>query len=86
MLALGRHGTPEALKRLITAAAAERGIFKRKSTAFRVASVQGLAESTAPEAREALRALLGDKEPEVSNAAMFSLRRISRGDTRATEP
>jgi HEAT repeat protein len=86
MLALGRHATADALKRLITAAAAERGFFKRKSTTFRVAAVQGLAEARTPEALDALRSLQDDKESEVSNAATFNLRRISRGDGKTSEP
>lgn len=87
MLALGRVGTPEALQRLSAAAAAERSLFKRKMPSYRMAAVHGLAESRAPDALEALRALQEDKDAEVRNAATFGLRRISRVDNpRVSEP
>jgi HEAT repeat protein len=65
LLALGRVGTPEAVQRLIRAAEPERGLFRKKSTAFRVAAVQALAEAKSATAQAALRALASDKEKEV---------------------
>ena len=38
------------MQRLLKAVEAERGLFKKKSTAFRVAAVQGLGEARTPEA------------------------------------
>lgn len=65
LLALGRVGTAEAVERLVRAAEPERGFFKKKSTAFRVAAVQALAEAKSAGAQAALRALASDKEKEI---------------------
>lgn len=65
LLALGRVGTSEAVERLIKAAEPERGFFKKKATAFRVAAVQALAEVNSPTAHAALKTLGSDKEKEV---------------------
>ena len=78
LLALGKLATPDAVQRLLKAAEAERGLFKKKSTAFRVAAVQGLAESRAAEATEALRALVNDKDDDVAASAKVALQRIAR--------
>jgi HEAT repeat protein len=78
LLALGKLATPDAVQRLLKAAEAERGLFKKKSTAFRVAAVQGLAESRTPEATEALRALVSDKDDDVSASAKVALQRIAK--------
>ena len=79
LLSLGRMGTPEAVQRLIRSAEAERGLFKKKSTAFRVAAVHGLSEARTMEATDALRALQTDRDLEVRDAARFALSRIARG-------
>ena len=76
LLALGRLATPDAVQRLLKAAEAERGLFKKKSTAFRVAAVQGLAEARTAEAIETLKALQGDKDRDVNVAATHALQRI----------
>jgi HEAT repeat protein len=78
LLALGRLSTPDSVQRLLKAAEAERGLFRKKSTAFRVAAVQGLAESRTPEATEALRALASDKDDDVAASAKVALQRIAR--------
>jgi hypothetical protein len=78
LLALGKLATPDALQRLLKAVEVERGLFKKKSTAFRVAAVQGLAESRTPEATEALRALVTDKDDDVAASAKVALQRIAR--------
>ena len=84
LLALGKLGTPDAVQRLLKAAEAERGLFKKKSTAFRVAAVQGLTEARTAEAREALRTLQNDKDEDVKAAALFGLMRISKAIPPAT--
>ncbi|MDB4881736.1 MAG: hypothetical protein JWL95_502 [Gemmatimonadetes bacterium] len=87
LLALGRLATPDAVQRLLKAVEAERGLFKKKPAAFRVAAVQGLAEARTPDAMTALRALQGDKDDEVRDAATFALVRIARqnpGPVRST--
>jgi HEAT repeat protein len=78
LLALGKLATLDAVQRLLKAAEAERGLFKKKSTAFRVAAVQGLAEARTPEATEALRALVADKDDDVAASAKVALQRIAR--------
>jgi HEAT repeat protein len=78
LLALGKLATPDAVQRLIKAAEAERGLFKKKSTAFRVAAVQGLGESRTTEAQEALRTLVADKDDDVVASAKVALQRIAK--------
>ncbi len=65
LLALGRVGTASAVERLIRAAEPERGFFKKKSTAFRVAAVQALAEVKSPLADAVLKTLASDRVKEV---------------------
>ncbi len=79
LLALGRVGTAEAVERLVRAAEPERGFFKKKSTAFRVAAVQALAEAKSPGAQAALKALAADKEKEVRD----TVARLSQSGRRA---
>jgi HEAT repeat protein len=66
---------------LIKGAEAERGLFKRKTTAYRVASVHGLSEARTLEATDAIRALQADKDDEVREAARQALGRITRRPT-----
>lgn len=79
MLALGKLATPDAVQRLVQASEPERGLFKKKTSAFRVAAVHGLSESRTLEASDALQALHADKDPEVREAAAFARGRIARG-------
>lgn len=78
LLALGKLATPDAVQRLLKATEAERGLFKKKSTAFRVAAVQGLGEARTPEAQEALKALVSDKDDDVAASARAALQRIAK--------
>ena len=66
------------MQRLVKAVEPERGLFKKKSTAFRVAAVQGLGEARTPEAIEALRGLVGDKDDDVAASAKVALQRIAK--------
>ncbi|MDE3129443.1 MAG: HEAT repeat domain-containing protein, partial [Gemmatimonadota bacterium] len=79
LLALGRVGTPDAVQRLVRAADPERGLFKKKSTAFRVAAVQALAEVKSAAAQAALRALASDREKEVRDTVARLTQRGRRG-------
>ncbi len=81
LLALGKLGSPEAVQRLIKGAEVERGLFKRKTTAYRVASVHGLSEARTLEATDAIRALQSDKDAEVREAAKQAVARIARRPT-----
>jgi HEAT repeat protein len=78
LLALGKLATPDAVQRLLKAVEPERGLFKKKSTAYRVAAVQGLGEARSAEAVEALKGLQSDKDEEIREAATFALVRIAR--------
>jgi HEAT repeat protein len=78
LLALGKLATPDAVQRLLKAAEAERGLFRKKSTAFRVAAVQGLGEARTPEAAEALKGLVSDKDDDVAASAKVALQRIAK--------
>ncbi|HEU4719841.1 MAG TPA: HEAT repeat domain-containing protein [Gemmatimonadaceae bacterium] len=78
LLALGKLATPDAVQRLLKAAEPERVLFKKKSTAFRVAAVQGLGEARTPEATEALKGLVGDKDADVAASAKVALQRIAK--------
>ena len=78
LLALGKLATPDAVQRLIKAVEAERGLFKKKSTAFRVAAVQGLAEARTPDAIDTLKSLQADKDEDVKSAVTFALLRIAK--------
>ena len=86
LLALGKLATPDAVQRVVKAAEAERGLFRKKSTAFRVAAVQGLAEARTPEAVEALKSLHGDKDRDVNAAATHALLRIAQASAPAGAP
>ena len=66
------------MQRLLKAVEAERGLFKKKSTAFRVAAVQGLGDARTPEATEALKGLVGDKDADVAASAKVALQRIAK--------
>jgi HEAT repeat protein/PBS lyase HEAT-like repeat-containing protein len=86
LLALGKLATPDAVQRLLKAVEPERGLFKKKGTAYRVAAVQGLGEARSPEATEALKSLQSDKDEEVREAATFALVRIARQSAPPIQP
>lgn len=71
--ALARFGTPKAVEKLIAAAQPERGIFRRKPVALRVAAIQALATAGTPAALDALVALQADRESPVQQAAVEAL-------------
>jgi HEAT repeat protein len=79
MAALVRIGTPEAVQRLVEVAEPAAGLFRKKSTPLRVAALEALAESKAPDAIAAVQALTRDREREVREAATRALR--PRGNT-----
>lgn len=78
LLSLGKLKTPDAVQRLLQASDPARGLFKKKTTAFRIAAIQGLGEARTAEAMEALRALQNDKAQDVRDAATYALGRIAR--------
>ncbi|HEU4996275.1 MAG TPA: HEAT repeat domain-containing protein [Gemmatimonadaceae bacterium] len=74
--ALGRVATPDAIAKLAKMAEPEGRLFRKKTTAFRVAAVQALAEARTPAALAALRELAGDKEREVRDTATRALAHV----------
>lgn len=78
LIALGRLGTPDAVQRLLRAAEPEKGLFRKKSTAYRIAAIQGLTDARTAECVDALRELQKDRDDEVRDAASFALNRIAR--------
>lgn len=75
--ALGRVGTPEAVRRLASIAAPDGRLFRRKPGALRVAAVQALGEARTPEAVAALRELEKDRDREVREAVAGALARTT---------
>jgi HEAT repeat protein len=78
LLALGRLGTADAVARLVATAEPDKGLFRRKAVALRVAAVQALAEAPTGEALAALTALQGDKDEDVRATAVYALGRRAR--------
>ena len=78
--ALGKVATQDAVNRLVKAAEPDGVLFRRKSTAYRVAAVRALAESKTPVAAAALRMLANDRDREVREAvadALTALRQVA---------
>ena len=80
LAALGRLSTPDAVARLIATAEPEKGLFRRKPVALRVAAVQALADCSSAPALAALRVLQADKDDGVRAAAVDGLGRRARVD------
>jgi HEAT repeat protein len=76
--ALGQFATPEAVETLIAAAQPERGLFRRKPAALRIAAIQALAMAGTPQALDALVAFQGDRDGEVQQAAVEALEKKVR--------
>ncbi|HET7186650.1 MAG TPA: HEAT repeat domain-containing protein [Gemmatimonadaceae bacterium] len=81
LIALGRLATPDAVARLIATAEPDKGLFRKKAVALRVAAVQGLSEARSDDAVEALKALQGDKDEDVRATAVYALGRRARGQS-----
>ena len=82
LIALGRLATGDAVDRLIATAEADRGLFRKKPVALRVAAAQGLAEAGTPEALATLKALQNDKDEDVRATAAYALGRVARSARR----
>lgn len=86
-LALARFATPDAVERLIAAAQPERGLFRKKPVAQRIAAIQALALAGTPSALDALVALQADREREVQQAAVVALEeKVRMSDGRDAGP
>jgi HEAT repeat protein len=69
LAALGKVATQDAVNRLVKAAEPDGPLFRRKSTAYRVAAIRALGEARTPVAAAALRMLLEDRDRAVREAA-----------------
>jgi hypothetical protein len=78
LIALGRMATVDAVDRLIATATADRGLFRKKPVALRVAAAQALAEAGTPDALATLKALQADKDDDVRAAAAYAVARTAR--------
>lgn len=78
LIALGRLATPDAVARLVATAEPDKGLFRKKPVALRVAAVQGLSETRGEAALEALKALQADKDEDVRATAVYALGRLAR--------
>lgn len=76
--ALGRIGSPEAVKALRGAAEPGGRLFGRKPTEPRLAAIEGLALVKGPTAAAALQALLKDADAQVREAAGKALAEVSK--------
>ena len=86
LMALGRLATPDAVHRLVAAAAPKKGIFDRKTTGYRLSAVNALGEAHTSESMSALRSLATDKDADVRVAATFAIARHSRSQPQAAHP
>ena len=74
LAALGRVATPDAVQKLIAAAAAAGGLFKqKKNSGLRVAAVVALREARTAAALSALKGLANDREKDVKDAVARAL-------------
>jgi HEAT repeat protein len=86
LMALGRLATPDAVHRLVAAAAPKKGLFDRKTTAYRLSAVNALGEALTAESLAALKTLTTDKDADVRVAATFAIARHSRTQPQAAHP
>ncbi len=83
-VALGKIGTPDAVRKLITTANDSGSIFRRGRTPIRVAAVKGLVEAQTPEAVAAIKGLTNDRDREVRDSAEKGLTARKREDGKQT--
>jgi hypothetical protein len=76
--ALGKVATPDAVQRLIRASDPDRKLLGGKSTEFRVAAVEALAEAGGAAALAALESLAKDKDRAVREAATRALQQAAK--------
>jgi hypothetical protein len=78
---LGRVSTPDAVQQLVALAESAGGLFRRKSSALRIAAVQALGEARSPIAVAALNRLRTDKDAQVREAAIRAVNGVRRDAT-----
>ena len=86
LMALGRLATPDAVHRLVSAAAPKKGIFDRKTTGYRLSAVNALGEAHTSESLSALQSLANDKDADVRVAATFAIARHGRPQQQPAQP
>jgi hypothetical protein len=79
LASLGKIASGDAIRFLTKAAQPEGRLFKKKSTAYRVAAVRALGEARTPAAMGALQNLLHDKEKDVREAVFWAVRSAKGG-------
>ncbi|UCD23921.1 MAG: HEAT repeat domain-containing protein [Gemmatimonadota bacterium] len=78
--ALGRIGTPDAIRALTDVARKTGGLFRGRGGALRTAAVEGLAAAGGDEAKRVLESLKRDRDKDVRDAALAGLRKLERND------
>jgi len=76
--ALGRIGTPDAVKALKEAARKTGGLFRSRGGTMRAAAVEGLANAGGDEAKRVLESLKRDRDKDVRDATLSGLRTLDR--------
>ena len=79
LASLGKIASGDAIRFLTKAAQPEGRLFRKKSTAYRVAAVRALGEARTPGAMGALQNLLHDKEKDVREAVFWAVRSAKGG-------
>jgi HEAT repeat protein len=74
LASLGKIASGDAIRFLTKAAQPAGGLFRKKSTAYRVAAVRALGDARTPAAMGALQNLLHDKEKDVREAVFWAVR------------
>jgi HEAT repeat protein len=76
--ALGRIGTPDAVRALKEAARKAGGLFRSRGGTLRAAAVEGLATAGGDEAKRVLESLKNDRDKDVRDATLNGLRKLDR--------
>ncbi len=76
--ALGRIGTPDAVRALKEAASKTGGLFRSRGGTLRAAAVEGLAAAGGDEAKRVLESLKRDRDKDVRDATLTGLRTLDR--------
>ncbi len=76
--ALGRIGTPDAIRALKEAASKTGGLFRSRGGTLRAAAVEGLAAAGGDEAKRVLESLKRDRDKDVRDATLTGLRTLDK--------
>jgi HEAT repeat protein len=76
--ALGRIGTPDAIRALKETASKTGGLFRSRGGTLRAAAVEGLAAAGGDEAKRVLESLKRDRDKDVRDATLTGLRTLDK--------